>query len=128
MSGSFHIGSSMAGVLFVATLFITGASMNAHAQSREQQLTFSPKNHELDNNDNFSPDLKYLCYDTREVFGPGIDRSRSIEKVEIATGKEIVLYAPPFSTSDQAAPGIAAASFSPVADKIAFIHGPPLET
>jgi len=96
--------------------------------AKERQLTFTPKNHELDNNDNFSADLKFLCYDTREVFGPGIDRSRSIEMVEVATGKETVLYAPPFSTNDQAAPGVAAASFSPVADKVAFIHGPPLET
>ncbi|MBI3850189.1 MAG: DUF3748 domain-containing protein [Verrucomicrobia bacterium] len=102
--------------------------MNTSTATKERQLTSSLKNHELDNNDNFSADLKFLCYDTREVFGPGIDRSRSIEMVEIATGKETVLYAPPFSTSDQAAPGIAAASFSPVANKVAFIHGPPLET
>ena len=102
--------------------------MNAPAKGKERQLTSSPKNHELDNNDNFSADLKFLCYDTREMFGPGIDRSRSIEKVELATGKETVLYAPPFSTSAQAAPGVAAASYCPVADKIAFIHGPRLET
>lgn len=128
MSCSFQIGSRMTKIFFVTMVFITGTSMNTPAQANERQLTFSPKNHELDNNDNFSADLKFLCYDTREVFGPGIDRSRSIEKVELATGKETVLYAPPFSTGDQAAPGVAAASFSPVADKVAFIHGPPLET
>jgi len=48
--------------------------------------------------------------------------------VELATGKETVLYAPPFSTSDKAAPGIGAASFNPMADRVGFIHGPPLET
>jgi hypothetical protein len=94
----------------------------------EQQLTFGAKNHELDgNNDNFSADGRFLCYDTRETFGPGIERGRSIEKVEIATGRETVLYAPPFSTNELAAPGLGAASFHPQENKVSFIHGPPLQ-
>jgi hypothetical protein len=32
---------------------------------KEHQITFSAKTHALDNNDNFSPDGQYLCYDTR---------------------------------------------------------------
>src|SRR4051812_13032384 len=68
----------------------------------ERQITFSAKNHELDNNDNFSADGRFLCYDARETFGPGIDRCRSIEKVEIETGIETVLYSPPFSTGPDA--------------------------
>ena len=120
-------GLPLVRIVCITMIAIIGTSMNASDKEKERQLTFSPKNHELDNNDNFSADLEFLCYDTREMFGPGIDRSRSIEKVELATGKETVLYAPPFSTSDQAAPGIAAASYSPVADKVLFIHGPPLE-
>ncbi len=97
------------------------------SSAQERQITFSPKNHELDNNDNFSADGKFLCYDTRETLGPGIDFSRSVEKVELATGKETVLHAPPFSQTGQAAPGVGAASFSPIADKVIFIHGPLLE-
>lgn len=94
----------------------------------ERQLTFGAKNHLLDgNNDNFSADGRFLCCDTRETFGPGIDRGRTIEKVEIATGRETVLYAPPFSTSELAAPGLGAASFHPRENKVSFIHGPPLE-
>ena len=93
----------------------------------ERQITFLPKNHVLDNNDNFSPDQRFLCYDTRDTYGPEIDRCRTIEKVEIETGHETVLYAPPFSTSNEAAPGVGAASFSPVEDKVIFIHGPLLE-
>ncbi|MBN2311573.1 MAG: DUF3748 domain-containing protein [Candidatus Hydrogenedentes bacterium] len=95
--------------------------------AEERQVTFSAKNHDLDNNDNFSVDLRFLCYDTRDTVGPGIDNSQSIEKVEIATGIETVLYAPPSITGAQAAPGLGAASFSPVADKVAFIHGPPID-
>lgn len=94
----------------------------------ERQVTFSPKNHCLDNNDNFSPDGRFLCYDTREGVGPGIGNCQSVEKVEIATGEETVLYAPAESvTGEDAAPGVAAASYSPVEDKVIFIHGPPLD-
>jgi len=95
---------------------------------KERQLTHSAKNHMLDNNDNFSPDQRFLCYDTREMAGPGIENSRSVEKVEIATSGETVLYeAKRYATGAQAAPGIGAASFSPVENKIIFIHGPMLE-
>jgi len=62
----------------------------------EKQITFSPKTHALDNNDNFSPDDKFLCYDTRgTVFNEDLANSKSIEKVEIATGKETILWNPP---------------------------------
>jgi hypothetical protein len=102
--------------------------MNVSLPLVERQLTFGAKNHELDgNNDNFSADGRFLCYDTRETFGPGIDRSRTIEQVEIASGRETVLYAPPFSTNELAAPGLGAASFHPRENKVSFIHGPPLE-
>jgi hypothetical protein len=95
---------------------------------KERQLTHSAKNHMLDNNDNFSPDQRFLCYDTREMVGPGIENSRSVEKVEIATGRETVLYeAKRFVTGVQAAPGIGAVSFSPVENKVVFIHGPMVE-
>ena len=94
----------------------------------EHQLTSTAHNHEIDsNNDNFSADGRFLCYDTRETFGPGIDRGRTIEKVEVATGRETVIYAPPFSTNELAAPGLGAVSFHPWENKVAFIHGPPLE-
>lgn len=103
-------------------------NMNALLPLVERQITFGAKNHLLDgNNDNFSADGRFLCYDTRETFGPGIDRGRTIEKVEIATGRETVLYSPPFSTSELAAPGLGAASFHPSENRVSFIHGPPLE-
>ena len=40
--------------------------------AEEKQLTNSPKNHMLDNNDNFSSDGKFLAYDTREMYGSGL--------------------------------------------------------
>jgi len=93
--------------------------------AEEKQITSSPKNHSLDNNDNFSNDGRFLVYDTRESVGPGIENSQSIEKVEIATGVETVLYQPePTIIGEKAAPGVAAASYSPVENRVIFIHGP----
>ena len=97
-------------------------------EAQERQITFSAKSHNLDNNDNFSPDGRFLCYDTRGMVGNGIGNCPSIEKVEIATGKETVLYAPsPTMIGDNAAPGVGAVFYSPVANRVAFIHGPPVD-
>lgn len=107
-------------------LFVTGMCMAAGvAGITEHQLTFAPRNHMLDNNDNFSPNSRHLVYDTRETVGPGIENCLSIESVEIATGAQTVLYAPEdVLTGAQAAPGIGAVSHSPVRREAAFIHGP----
>lgn len=111
---------------FAAILAVFVMAGLAHAE--ERQVTDSPKDHNLDNNDNFSPDGHFLCYDTRGTVGSGIGNSQSIEKVEIATGRETVLYAPEKTVvGDNAAPGVAACTFCPVAEKVAFIHGPPLD-
>ena len=94
----------------------------------EKQITFLPKTHALDNNDNFSPDGLFLCYDTRgTVFNENLANSLSIEKVAISSGVETVLWDPPSVTGEEAAPGVAAASFHPFENKVIFIHGPRLE-
>ncbi len=94
----------------------------------EKQVTFSPKTHALDNNDNFSPDDRFLCYDTRRtVFNNDLANSKSIEKVEIANGSETVLWKPLFVTGEDAAPGVAAVSYHPFENKVIFIHGPLLD-
>jgi len=95
---------------------------------KERQISFSDKNHALDNNDNFSPDNRFLCYDTRgTVFNDNLGNCKSIEKIEIATGAETVLWQPESVTGEQAAPGVAAVSYHPTDDKVIFIHGPLLE-
>lgn len=93
----------------------------------ERQLTFSPISKALDNNDNFSPDGKFLVYDIRDTAGPGLGNSTAIMKASIATGHESDLYRPKSVVGADAAPGLAAASWSPVADEVVFIHGPLLE-
>ena len=70
----------------------------------ENQITSSPKTHALDNNDNFSPDGKYLCYDTRAtVYNEDLANCKSIEKVNVETGEEIILWKPEFVTGEKAA-------------------------
>jgi len=94
----------------------------------EKQISFSGKNHFLDNNDNFSPDMRFLCYDTRgTVFDGSIGNSKTIEKIEISTGIETVLYHPESVTGEKAAPGVGAVSWHPYEDKVIFIHGPDLD-
>lgn len=101
------------------------AAVAGRSMGLEQQITFTAKNHDLDNNDNFSRDGQWLCYDTRETTGPGIDNCTSIEAVNIATGEERLLYRPEaVVTGSRPAPGIGAVSFSPVEDTVIFIHGP----
>lgn len=95
---------------------------------KEKQITFNDKTHSLDNNDNFSPDGKYLCYDTRGmVFNDNLANCKSVEKVEIATGKETVLWKPESVTGENGAPGVAAVSYHPSENKVIFIHGPFLD-
>jgi len=100
-----------------------------HAQAgTEWQLTFTPINHALDNNDNFSRDDRFLVVDTRETLGAGIGNCNSIMKVSVSTGLENILYAPPYKLDPtNMAPGLGAASFSHIDDEVIFIHGPFLE-
>ncbi|MRI01175.1 DUF3748 domain-containing protein [Kriegella sp. EG-1] len=93
----------------------------------EKQLTFNAKTHALDNNDNFSPDGNFLCYDTRYmVFNTNLANSKSVEKVNISTGEETVLWKPESVSGENAAPGVAAVSYHPTENKVIFIHGPQL--
>ena len=80
----------------------------------ERQVSFSPENHNLDNNDNFSRDDRFVCYDTRESVVLGNGASQHIRKLELATGKELTIYAPKPVILDpvDAAPGVIACSYN----------------
>lgn len=126
-------------ILFILVVFMMACTRNNDNKKnndnlfhsipmKEKQISFTAKNHALDNNDNFSPDNRFLCYDTRgTVFNDNIGNSKTIEKIEISTGEETILYNPESVTGEQAAPGIGAVSWHPADDKVIFIHGPLLE-
>lgn len=87
----------------------------------EKQITYDLNyNHDLDNNDNFSPDNQWLVYDTRTDDG-GIAASAKIEKVNIKTGEKKVLYQ--IKNNQIWGPGVGAVSYSPVKNEVIFIHG-----
>ena len=109
-------------ILLLLTALIWAADPAA-----ERQLTFSAISKALDSNDNFSPDGQFLVYDTRDTVGVGLGNSTRIMKISVATGRESDLYRPQSVVGDQAAPGLAAASWSPVSDEVVFIHGPLVE-
>jgi hypothetical protein len=87
----------------------------------ERQVTHDTAyDHWLDNNDNFSPDDRFLVFDTRTP--ERIVDSRLIGKVEIATGAITPLYRP--EHANHYGPGVAAASFARNRNEVIFIHGP----
>ena len=88
---------------------------------KEVQLTNdNTKNHDLDNNDNFSPDGKWLVFDTRTGIG-GLGGSPSVERVNVETGKIEVIFAVP--DNRDWGPGAGAVSYHPFENKVIFIHG-----
>jgi len=132
-STQFHFFLLMATVCFI---FIvpgcktdeSSTQKNSVIVMKEKQISFTNKNHALDNNDNFSPDGKFLCYDTRgTIYNENLANCKSIEKIEIATGEETVLWEPESVTGEEAAPGVAAVSWHPTENNVIFIHGPLLD-
>lgn len=87
---------------------------------KETQLTFSPNGHFLNNFQCFSSDGKWLVYDIRND-DAHIGKTGSIEMVNAETAEVKVLY----RTQNQTGfgPGVGAAAFSPVANRVIFIHG-----
>lgn len=111
---------------FLLGLLFLGSCTLSEAYLKEIQVTNdSTKNHDLDNNDNFSPDGKWLVYDTRTGIG-GIGGNPSIERVNIETGETEVLFGIPDNRNF--GPGAGAASYHPTENKVIFIHGLPVCT
>ncbi|MEC3881977.1 DUF3748 domain-containing protein [Parapedobacter sp. 10938] len=86
----------------------------------EIQLTHAAQGHTIHNTQVFSRDGLWVVYDTRND-DTQIGSTGSIEMVNTATGEVRVLYETLNQTN--AGPGVGAATFSPVADRVLFIHG-----
>ena len=84
------------------------------------QLTSGPKGHWLHNTQCFSPDDRWIVYDLRRDDAM-IASTGAIEKVHVETGETVELY----RTTGQTAhgPGVGAATYSPRAHRVLFIHG-----
>ena len=107
--------------LLVKGILLAANTGTENLDAAERQITReSAYDHWLDNNDNFSPDDRFLLFDTR--MAAGIQTSALIAKVEIATGRITPLYRP--HGAGAFGPGVAAASFAHHHDEAIFIHGP----
>jgi hypothetical protein len=84
------------------------------------QLTDSPQNHFMSPFGPFSPDGQWIVYDTRDD-ETAMGRNGRIEHVNTQTGRKELVYQTPGQT--QYGPGCGTASYSPVENKIVFIHG-----
>lgn len=109
-------------VSFPVLSFLIFTSMQScQTDTAEKQITHDlTYHHDLDNNDNFSPDGRWLVYDTRTDDG-GIAESARIERINIETGEKQVLFN---ITNNQVwGPGAGAVSYSPKENAVVFIHG-----
>ncbi|MCF0072092.1 DUF3748 domain-containing protein [Dyadobacter sp. CY261] len=94
---------------------------SCQTDTAEKQITHDlTYHHDLDNNDNFSPDGKWLVYDTRTDDG-GIAESARIERVNVETGEKQVLFG--IRNNAVWGPGAGAVSYSPKQNAVVFIHG-----
>ena len=89
-------------------------------QMKEIQLTYGEKGHFLYVTQVFSPDDQWIVYDTRND-GGHIGQTCCVEMVNIKTKEIKLIYQAPGQT--RYGPGVGAASFNPVSDKVLFIHG-----
>jgi len=87
---------------------------------KEIQLTHSEIGHTLNTGQVFSKDNEWIVFDHRNNDGD-IQITGSIGIVNTNTGEERLIYSVP--NQSQYGPGVGAASFSPLEDKVIFIHG-----
>lgn len=87
---------------------------------KEIQLTHSPDGHCLNSTQCFSPDDKWIVYDTRND-DARIASTGEIAMVQTITHEVKTLYRTSHQT--EYGPGVGAATFSPVAYRVLFIHG-----
>ncbi|MDP6542630.1 MAG: DUF3748 domain-containing protein [Phycisphaerae bacterium] len=86
----------------------------------EEQLTFDYKGHYLNRTQCFSPDDKWIVYDTR-IDPDKIGSTGTIEKVNVETGAMVVMYKAP--NQMQHGPGVGAVAYNPVKNRILFVRG-----
>jgi hypothetical protein len=87
---------------------------------QERQLTFSPEGHTLHHTQVFSPDDRWIVFDSRNQ-DDAIIRTGAIRMVNTQTGETRQLYRTENQT--EYGPGVGAATFSPVRNRVLFIHG-----
>ncbi len=114
-----RISGKEIGVIMIVALMISTCAPS-HFREEIQITTDLSYNHDLDNNDNFSPDDRWLVYDMRNP-ETGIGACPTIEKVNVETGETRTVYEIP--DNHLWGPGVGAASYSHTRNAVIFIHG-----
>lgn len=91
-----------------------------HKQIKPMQLTHGSGGHTIHNTQCFSPNDKWIVYDTRNADSM-IGSTGGIAMVNTKTGETRELYNTEHQTAD--GPGVGAATFSPTHNRVLFIHG-----
>ncbi len=86
--------------------------------AHEKQITYQPSGHVLTNIGVWSRDSQWVVYDVRSDPEGAIFDGTRIERVHVSTGEVETL----FESSHGAHCGVV--TYSPVEDRVAFIHGP----
>lgn len=107
----------------VLALVLCVAMLNCKIPIKEnmaESITNSSSGHTLHHNGVFSQDEKWIVFDGRND-DTKIGETSTIGIVNVETGEEKVIY----TTRNQTihGPGVGAVSFSPVENKVIFIHG-----
>lgn len=90
------------------------------APAGERALTTAPHGHQIHHCQAFSPDGRFIYYDYRND-ETKLAGSIGIGRVEVATGKEELLYQT--ESSGTHGPGVGAVTCDPAGGGLAFIHG-----
>jgi hypothetical protein len=101
-------------------LFALCLMANVSIASAERVLTTSPGGHLIHHRQAFSPDGRYVYFDLRND-ETRLAESTGIGRVELATGREEILYRTP--TTSEFGPGCGAVTCNPRTGALAFIHG-----
>lgn len=107
-------------LVVLALTMACNATDNHENQPMEQQITTEDYGHFLNPVQSFSPDDRWITYDTRNE-DAHIGRTGQIERVDVQTGAVEVLYTVPHQTVH--GPGVGAVAYSPVEERVIFIHG-----
>jgi len=106
--------------LLCLTLFACSNSLTQKNAMKEVQVTHGDYGHTLNASQVYSPDGKWVIYDTRND-DSHISRTTRIEKVNLENGTVVRLY----DTKSESihGPGVGAVAYHPINEEAIFIHG-----
>ncbi len=107
------------GIFFLALITLNSCKLK-QMKYTEKQITDGEKGHFLNPTQIFSPDGKWIVYDTRND-GGHIASTNTIAMVNVNSREIKKLYQTQNQTEH--GPGVGAATFSPSANRVMFIHG-----